>query len=63
MDEKLHLYLAEGLTPGPNRPEADEDLEPVTVPLAEAVAMCLDGRIKDAKTVTLLLLWERMARG
>jgi ADP-ribose pyrophosphatase len=63
LDEKLHLFVAEGLTPGPNRPEADEELEPVTMPLAEAVRMCLDGRIKDAKTVTLLLLWERMTRG
>jgi len=62
LDEKLHLFIAEGLTPGPNRPEVDEDLEPVTVPLAEAVAMCLDRRIKDAKTVTALLLWERMNR-
>jgi len=26
----------------------------------EAIRMCLDGRIKDAKTVTALLLWERM---
>jgi ADP-ribose pyrophosphatase len=42
-------------------PEADEQLEPVIVPLAEAIAMCLDGRIRDAKTVTLLLLWERLA--
>jgi ADP-ribose pyrophosphatase len=60
LDEKLHLFVAEGLTPGPNRPEADEQLEPVTVPFGEAVRMCLDGRIKDAKTVTALLLWERL---
>jgi ADP-ribose pyrophosphatase len=59
LDEKLHLFVAEGLTPGAMRPEADEELEPVTVPLAEAVRMCLTGEIKDAKTVTSLLLWER----
>jgi ADP-ribose pyrophosphatase len=65
LDEKLHLFVAEGLTPGPSRPEADEHLEPVTVPFAEAVRMCLDGRVKDAKTITALLLWEKlvMARG
>lgn len=62
MDEKLHLFIAENLTPGPNAPEPDEQLEPVVVPLAEAIAMYLDGRIKDAKTVTLLLLWERKIR-
>ncbi|MFO0939007.1 MAG: NUDIX hydrolase [Gemmataceae bacterium] len=60
MSEKLHLFIAEGLTPGSSHPEADEQLEAVTVPLAEAVAMCLDGRIMDAKTVTLILLWERL---
>lgn len=60
MDEKLHLFVAEGLTAGQARPEADEELEPVTVRLAEAVRMCLSGDIKDAKTITLLLLWERL---
>jgi ADP-ribose pyrophosphatase len=59
MDEKLHLFVAEELTPGTMRPEADEQLEPVTVRLDEAVRMCLTGEIKDAKTVTSLLLWER----
>jgi ADP-ribose pyrophosphatase len=62
LDEKLHLFVAEGLTAGPSRPEADEQLEPVVVPLAEAVAMVLDGRIRDAKTAALLLRWERMTR-
>ena len=60
LDEKLHLFVAEGLTAGESRPEADEELEAVTVPLADAVRMCLAGEIKDAKTVTALLLWERM---
>jgi len=59
IDEKLHLFIAEDMTPGPNHPEADEQLEPVTVQLDEAVRMCLDGRIKDAKTMAALLLWER----
>jgi ADP-ribose pyrophosphatase len=59
MDEKLHLYVAEDLTPGPPKPEPDEQLEPVTVPFSDAIRMCLDGTIRDAKTITLLLLWER----
>ncbi len=59
MNEQLHLFVAEDLTPGPMAPEADEQLEPVTVPLAEAVRMCLSGEVKDAKTITSLLLWER----
>lgn len=60
MDEKLHLFVAEDLTPGEARPEPDEQLEPVVVKLDEAVQMCLNGTIRDAKTVTTLLLWERM---
>ncbi len=59
LDEKLHLFVAENLTPGPPRPEADESLEPVTVRLADAIRMCLSGEIKDAKTVTSLLLWDK----
>lgn len=63
LDEKLHLFVAEDLTPGPAKPEPDEQLHPVTVPLAEAIRMCLTGEIKDAKTIAALLLWERMSRG
>jgi ADP-ribose pyrophosphatase len=63
LDEKLHLFVAEDLTPGPARPEVEEQLEPVTVRFADAIRMCLGGEIKDAKTITLLLLWERMGRG
>ena len=62
LDEKLHLFVAEELTPGPPRPEPDEELHTVTVRLDEAIRMCMAGEIKDAKTVTSLLLWERMQR-
>lgn len=62
MNEKLHLFFAEHLTAGTMRPEADEELEPVTVRLDEAVRMCLSGEIVDAKTITALLLWERRGK-
>lgn len=62
LDEKLHLFVAENLTPGEARPEPDEQLEPVIVKLDEAIRMCLDGTIRDAKTVTSLLVWERLQR-
>ena len=62
LDEKLHLFIAEDLTPGAMRPEADEQIEPVTLELKEAIRMCLDGEIKDAKTIASLLLWERGLR-
>lgn len=59
LDEKLHLFFAEGLTAGDASPEPGEELEAVTVPLAEAVEMILRGEIKDAKTATGILLWSR----
>lgn len=60
LDEKLHLFVAEDLTAGTMRPEADEQLEPVTLGWADAMRMALDGTIKDAKTITSLLLWDRL---
>jgi ADP-ribose pyrophosphatase len=60
LDEKLHLFVAQQLTPGTARPEADEQLEPKTIRFDEALRMCLAGEIKDAKTITALLLWDRL---
>jgi ADP-ribose pyrophosphatase len=60
LDEKLHLFVAENLTPGPPQPEADEQLEPNVVQWTEAVKMTLDGTIQDAKTATAILLWDRL---
>ncbi|MCE9532631.1 MAG: NUDIX hydrolase [Planctomycetes bacterium] len=60
LDEKLHLFVAEELTQGTARPEIDEQLEPVVVAWDEAIRMALDGTIKDAKTITALLLWDRL---
>ena len=62
LDEKLHLFVAQDLTPGEQALEPGEVIRPVTLGLTEAVAMCLDGRIRDCKTVTAILLWERTRR-
>ncbi|QEL18947.1 NUDIX hydrolase [Limnoglobus roseus] len=62
MNEKLHLFIAQKLTPGTARPEADEELEPKTVTFEEALRMCFSGEIKDAKTITSLLLWDRLRK-
>src|SRR4051812_16131696 len=60
LDEKMYLFVAEDLTAGTARPEADEDLEPKTVPWADALRMAQDGTIHDLKTVTAILLWDRL---
>jgi ADP-ribose pyrophosphatase len=60
LDEKMHLFVAEELTAGTARPEADEKLEPRTVKWADAVRMALDGTIHDLKTVAAILMWDRL---
>ena len=42
--------------------EADEQMEPVVVPWETALSWTLDGTIKDAKTITALLLWDYRRR-
>lgn len=54
--ERMHVFVAEDLQPGPQALEPGERIIPRVVDWEEAVAMCLDGRIKDAKTVAALLM-------
>ena len=56
LDEKIHLYLAEGLTFGQIDPDEDEFLEVVRVPLATLVDDVLQGKITDGKTQVAILL-------
>lgn len=62
MSEVMHLYLCEGLRAVGSNLELDENLEPVTVPWAEAVAMAWDGRIKDAKSILAIMLVDQLRR-
>lgn len=55
-DEVIHLFLAEGLSDGTAGADDDEFVEPVRMPLAEAVAMARRGEIHDAKSTVALLL-------
>jgi ADP-ribose pyrophosphatase len=51
-DERIHLFLARGLTDGDHGHEADEVIAEIArVPLAEALAMVQRGEIVDAKTI------------
>jgi len=53
--ETLYLYMAQDLHFGATHPDEDEFLEPLRVPLDEAVRQCMDGTLTDAKTVTAIL--------
>jgi 8-oxo-dGTP pyrophosphatase MutT (NUDIX family) len=60
--ESAWLYLAEGLTEHPPRPEGTERLRLWRLPFADALAMALDGRVTDALTVAGLCRTERHLR-
>ena len=54
-DERIHLFLATGITIGATQREADEFIELKTVPLREALAMIERGEIQDGKTIVAIL--------
>ena len=54
-DEKLHLYLARGLTRRAQHPDEDEFLDVVTMPFDQLADQVMDGTIVDAKTVAATL--------
>ncbi len=50
LDERIYMYLAEGLTFGETDFDDDEFLEIIKVPLSDLVEMVLEGKIRDGKT-------------
>ncbi len=54
-NERIHLFLASGLTRGATRHEADEFIELHTFALAASLRMIESGEINDAKSVIGLL--------
>jgi len=54
-DEHVALFAAFDLVPVPLAPEPDEIIEPVVMPLAEALERLFRGEIRDAKTQLALL--------
>src|SRR5688500_1418195 len=62
LDEKMHLYLATGLTAGQSAREEGEEIENLLVPFEQAVEMVFRGEIQDAKTIVGLLWVDRLRR-
>ena len=60
LSERMHLFVAEGLTAGPPAREAGEQIDNLVVEWHEAVAMALRGDIEDAKSLVGILLWDRL---
>ncbi|MWC28390.1 NUDIX domain-containing protein [Paenibacillus sp. MMS18-CY102] len=57
-DEKLYVYLAEGLEKGKMNPDEDEYLRVEAITLEQALAYIAEGRISDAKTVLAVYAWR-----
>jgi ADP-ribose pyrophosphatase len=62
LDETMTIYLAQGLQAGEAQPEPDEKIAIRFFPLSEAKRMALNGRIRDAKTISGILWLAQMAR-
>jgi len=50
LDEKIHMFLAEGLEFGQTDPDDDEFIETVKIPLDTLVDMIMRGEVPDGKT-------------
>jgi ADP-ribose diphosphatase len=62
LDETMTIYLARGLQAGKAQPEADERIAVRFFSLSEAKRMAVNGRIRDAKTISGILWLAQMPR-
>lgn len=60
IDEKIWMYMAEGLSFGNTEMDEDEFIEVEYVPLAELVEMVMRGEIRDSKTQVAVLKAARL---
>ena len=58
-NERIHLYLASGLSSGSTHPDEDEFVATVRMPLSEAVDRVMRGEFRDGKTALALLMAAR----
>jgi ADP-ribose pyrophosphatase len=61
-DERIHLFLAEGLEPGAEHREADEFMELHTLRWSEVMRLVGGGEVVDAKTLVSLLFVQSFRR-
>ena len=63
-NEKIHVYLARGLTPSRQNLDQDEIIKVVTHPLDQVLEMITAGRITDALTIlSLQRAWFYLRQG
>jgi ADP-ribose pyrophosphatase len=54
-DERIRLFLATDCTRGTEKKDDDEFIEPLTLPISEALSRVRAGEISDAKTICTLM--------
>ncbi len=62
LNERMHLFVATGLTEGEPAREDNEEIDNLVVSWEDALQMVIDRRIQDAKTLSGLLLYDRLYR-
>ncbi len=55
-NERIHIYLATGLTQGKTHPDEDEFVATTRMPLKEAVSKVMDGTLRDGKTALAIMM-------
>jgi ADP-ribose pyrophosphatase len=55
-DEQIRLFLATDCTTGTEKKDADEFIEPVALPMSDALRRIREGEITDGKTIVSLLV-------
>jgi ADP-ribose pyrophosphatase len=61
--EEMHAFLATDLRPAVLDPDYDEDIQVVRVPVSEIPTLLQSGQVRDAKSITTLLLASEALRG
>jgi ADP-ribose diphosphatase len=54
-DERIHIFLATGITAGEPHPMADEFFEVQAMPISRALQLIRDGEVVDGKSIVALL--------
>ena len=61
LTETMSIFAAEGLTPGPAQPEADEHIEARRFTRAQVLRMMRSGALRDGKSIAGILFYLRFA--
>lgn len=55
-NERIHMYMAEGLTQGKTHPDEDEFVAVTRMKLSDALAAVMRGDIRDGKTIVGIMM-------